>query len=187
MKNEIWFTARDTYDSELGLNWNKYKDWSKLHHLKELVSLDGSLNGLSFDPDFDSEWQFIITDKQLITPFFNSKDYLIEKTKHLIQFNFLAVIQEPDKNKASLDENFEFIGYDLVEKNGDISALTNCGGFDESFLPKDLNSLGLVTDYFRVKKIQTDLKKYNPNEEHADCYLYEVWRHKTIGRKTKTA
>ena len=29
------------------------------------------------------------------------------------------------------------VGYDLIEKGGNISALTNCGGFDESFLPKD--------------------------------------------------
>ncbi|MEL7118200.1 MAG: hypothetical protein AAFO07_02130 [Bacteroidota bacterium] len=32
----------------------------------------------------------------------------------------------------------------------------------------------------KAKKIQTDLRINNPEEHHADCYLFEVWRHKKI-------
>jgi len=189
MKSEIWYTARDTYDSDykVEFSWDKYIKWSKLTHLTELVSLDGILNGLAFEPDTDSEedWKFIVTEGHVITQFFNSLDYVLEKTKELERFNLLAVIKEPNETKSELSNNYDFIGYDLIETDGDVSALTNCGGFDESFLPKDLNEFGLVSEWAKAKKIQEDLKINNPEEHHADCFLYEVWRHRTIGRKNK--
>ena len=189
MTNNTWYTARKTYDSDHDgeFGWEKYLQWSKLTHLSELVSLDGILNGLAFEPDFASEedWKYIVTEEQRMTHFFNSLDYVVEKTKELEYFNLLAVVKEPHETKSELGSNFDFVGYELIEKGGKISALTNCGGFDESFLPKDLNEYGLVTEWERAKKIQTDLRVNNPEERHADCYLYEVWRHKTIGRKNK--
>ncbi|SFB33363.1 hypothetical protein [Algoriphagus aquimarinus] len=189
MNSEIWYTARETYDSdyEVEFSWKKYIKWSKLTHLSELVSLDGILNGLAFEPDFDSaeDWKYIVTEEQMITQFFNSLDYVVEKTKDLEYFNLLAVVREPNEAKSKLDSEFDFIGYDLIETDGDVSALTNCGGFDESFLPKDLNEFGLLTEWAKAKKIQTDLRINNPEEHHADCYLFEVWRHKIIGRKNK--
>ena len=189
MNSEIWYTARDTFDSdhEMEFSWIKYIKWSKLTHLSELVSLDGILNSLVFEPDFNSEedWKYIITAEQMITQFFSSIDYVLEKTKDFDVFNLLAVVKEPKEIKSKLSNEFDFIGYDLIETDGDISALTNCGGFDESFLPIDLNKFGLVTEWKKAKKIQKDLKANNPDEHHADCYLYEVWRHKIIGRKTK--
>ena len=103
---------------------------------------------------------------------------------YLKHYNFLAIIKEPKKEKAELETDFEFVGYDLIEKEGDISALTNCGGFDETFLPTELNEYGLISDFDKAKKIQTELPINNPAEHHANCYLYEVWRHKKIGRKT---
>jgi hypothetical protein len=186
MQPEIWYTARNCFDSstQTAFGWKKYIEWAKLTHLTELVSLDGILNDLIFEPDYDNpyEWQFVITEEQLIIPYFNNLDYVLEKTKQLKHFNLLAIVQEPNIQKATLANNFQFVGYDLIEIRGDISALSNCGGFEESFLSKDLNHLGLITDYQKARKIQTSLRKHTPNEEHADCYLYEIWRHKTIGR-----
>lgn len=188
MNSEIWYTVRDTYDSDYNseFSWEKYIKWSKLTHLAELVSLDGLLNGLSFEPDFQSEedWKYIVTEDQIVTQFFNSKDYVLDKAGDLKYFNFLAVIREPGSSKQNLVDEFEFVGYDLIEVGGDISALTNCGGFDESFSPSDLNEFGLVTDWQRARQIQKDLLANNPDEHHADCYLFEVWRHKQVGRKS---
>ncbi|WP_291870424.1 hypothetical protein [Maribacter sp.] len=188
MTDEIYYTALEIYDSQTGdeFSWEKYIKWSKLTQLKELVSLDGLLNGLAFKPDFDSkdDWNYIVTDGEMITLFFNSIDYVLGKVKGLNYFNLLAVIKEPNKEKAELETDFEFVGYDLIERGGDISALTNCGGFDETFLPTDLNEYGLISDIDKAKKIQMELPINNPAEHHADCYLYEVWRHKKIGRKT---
>ncbi len=190
MSREIWYVATDAFDAAFHAagSWEHYIQWSKLHHLAEVVSLDRCLNNNAFEVDLNSEydWQYIVTDGSMVTRFLYSFDYILEKTRKLPHFNLLAVIREPAETKAALAEEYDFIGYDLIETHGDISALTNCGGFDESFLPHDLNSFGLVTDWARAKQIQTDLLTNNPNEDHADCYLYEVWRHKTIGRKRLT-
>lgn len=189
MKSKIYYTAIEVYDSQTGneLNLEKYIEWSKLTHLKELVSLDGLLNRLVFKPDFESkdDWKYIVNDGKTSILFFNSIDYVLEKIEGLKHFNFLAVIKEPKKEKVNLNADFEFVGYDLIEKEGNISALTNCGGFDETFSPTDLNQYGLVSNFEKVKIIQTELPKNNPESHHADCYLYEIWRHKTIGRKEK--
>lgn len=188
MKPDIYYTALKTYDSsdEDGFSWKEYIAWSELVHLKELVSLDGILNRLSFTPDLDSveEWNHIITDEGMVMFFFNSLDYVLSKVKDLEFFNLLAIIKEPKSEKADLSKEYDFIGYDLIEIGGDVSALTNCGGFDETFLPIDLNAYGLISEYDKAKKIVKELPINNPDEQHTDCYLYEVWRHKIIGRKT---
>jgi hypothetical protein len=189
MNPQIWYTARQIFDPDYGVDfsWGGYIKWSKLTHLSELVSLDGLLNGLAFEPDFNSaeEWKYFVIEGQKITRFFNSFDYVMEKTTHLQYFNLLAVVKEPNETKSELSSDFDFVGYDLIETDGEISALTNCGGFDKSFLPNDLNEYGLVSEWARAKKIQTDLKLNYPKEQHANCQLFEVWRHKRIGRKNK--
>ncbi|WP_299381849.1 hypothetical protein [uncultured Lacinutrix sp.] len=188
MKQDIYYTALCTYDSENkeGFSWNDYIDWSELKHLKELVSLDGNLNSLAFSLDIDAaeEWNYFITDHDMVMFYFSSLDYVLSKTDHLERFNLLAIIKEPGKEKANLNKDYNFIGYDLIEIGGNTSALTNCGGFDETFLPNDLNSYGLVSDYDSAKQIREALPINNPDEPHVNCYLYEVWRHKTIGAKT---
>jgi len=70
---------------------------------------------------------------------------------------------------------FAFCGFDLADAF-EISALTNCGGFDETFTYKDLNAFGLLPDVASARKIQTALTANNPNEEHADCLLFAIWR-----------
>jgi hypothetical protein len=188
MKPEIYYTALKTYDADntTGFSWKEYIDWTELFHVKELVSLDGNLNRLAFVLDLDAAevWDFIISDNGMVMFYFNSLDYVLNHVKDIPFFNLLAIIKEPGKEKANLSATYDFIGYDLIEIGGDTSALTNCGGFDETFLPSDLNGYGLVSDYEKAKSIQKKLPINNPEEEHTDCYLYEVWRHKTIGRKT---
>ena len=183
-KTKIWFTSRNIYDKEYDeSSWEKYIKWSRLNQLEELVSLDGILNDLTFEPDFDTETEEIVIEENQVTQFFKSIDYVKKKSNHLDYYNLLAVIREPiRKRQTQLERDFDFIGYDLIETDGDISALTNCGGFDETFNPKEQNEYGLISDYDRAKEIQLELPKNNPNEHHADCYLFEVWRHKFIGR-----
>ncbi|WP_034058536.1 hypothetical protein [Lacinutrix jangbogonensis] len=188
MKLDIYYTALKTYDSDNknGFSWEEYKKFSEINHLKELVSLDGILNGLAFIPDLDAseEWKYMVTENGMVMFFFNNLEYVLSKVNHLEFFNLLAVIKEPTKEKADLSTTYDFIGYDLIGIGGDVSALTNCGGFDETFLPNDLNAYGLISEYDKAKKILKELPINNPEEQHADCNLYEVWRHKIIGRKT---
>jgi hypothetical protein len=187
MQSNIYYTALKHFDAETQneLNWNNYIKWSKLTQLKELVSLDGILNELIFQPELSSKYdqKHMVIDGEMLMPFFNSSAYVIEKVKGLERFNFLAIVKEPNNEKASLATDFEFVGYELLDKEGSNSALTNCGGFDEIFSPTDLNEYGLITDYYKTKKIQQELLINNPNQQHSNCFLYEVWRHKKIGRK----
>lgn len=183
---KIWFTSRNIYDREYNISsWENYIKWSRLEQLEELVSLDGSLNDLTFEPDFENEIEEIVLEETKVTQFYKSIQYVEAKSKDLDYYNLLAVVQNPLSNKQSqLERDFEFIGYDLIEINGDISALVNCGGFDETFLPKEQNKFGLISDYSRAKEVEEVLRINNPNEHHADCYLYEIWRHKFKGRNS---
>lgn len=73
-------------------------------------------------------------------------------------------------------DGFDFCGFDLAEYF-EISALTNCGGFfNDVFTYKDLNSLGLLPDFSSARKIQADLVNRYPDEEHADCLIFAIWR-----------
>jgi len=72
-------------------------------------------------------------------------------------------------------DGFDFCGFDLAD-DYKISALTNCGGFDYSFTCKNLNALGLLPDFLSARKIQATLKNKYPDEEHADCLMFAIWR-----------
>jgi hypothetical protein len=55
------YTVRGTYDKNYdhdGMSWDKYIEWARLPHLTELVSLDGMLNEVLVEPDYDntSDW-----------------------------------------------------------------------------------------------------------------------------------
>lgn len=186
MKTDIWYSARAVLDKSCdAVSWEKYIAWSKLAHISELVSLDGILNGLVFDVDMQCKetWEYLIEDDGRVTDFFNSLDYVLERVKGIKRFNLVAVIKDPvSEEKASLSDEYDFIGYELLDLSYEISALTNCGGFDESFLPSDLNQFGLINSYKRVREVQESLVLNNPEEFHADCNLFEVWRHKLIGK-----
>ncbi len=185
--DEIWYAACEPY-GPFSDNWTWFLESSRLHHVTEIASLDGILNAPCLTPNFDRSdvWENVVTDESMILDFFKSLDFVVEKTKNIAHFNLYAVIREPSKEKpkqSELDQNFTFLGYDLVETGGTISALTNCGGFDETFLPQDLNQYGLIQKYNDAKEIVENLFVNNPDEHHAACYFFEVWRHKIIGRQ----
>jgi hypothetical protein len=182
------YTARGAYDrnyDEDGMSWDKYIEWSKLIHLKELVSLDGMLNEILVEPVYDNEddWNFIHVVEQYQTGFFTSLDYVFKRLKEKSKFNLLTVVLEPDRDCQYLKmDDYEFVGYDLLDQDFSISALSNCGGFDETFLPSDLNDKGLIDDFKKAYDIKKRLLENNPEEYHADTNVIAVWRHKTIGR-----
>jgi hypothetical protein len=66
----------------------------------------------------------------------------------------------------------------LVEAEGGtgISALVNCGGFDQSFSGAELSECGLLTDYARATAVQQSLLTEYPDESHADCDLWAIWQ-----------
>lgn len=96
-----------------------------------------------------------------------------------------AIIHEPSETKSSeLNDEFEFIGYELLDKPGfAVSVVTNCWPLFDEIQPSYLNTDGLISDYLIAKTIQLNLIKNHPDESHTDCELFETWRHKKIGRK----
>ena len=185
---DYWYTATETYDKDYDSDdssWTKYIEFSKLTHLTELVSLDGMLNGVIFEPDRGEkgDWGFIIVDDLYETGLFKSLDYVIKKVKDKVRFNLLTVVKEPtEKCEDKKIPDFEFVGYDLLDIDYSTSALSNCGGFDETFLPSDLNHYGLIDTFEKAYDIRERLIKNNPEEHHADCNVFALWRHKEIGR-----
>ena len=153
-----------------------------------MVSLDYILNSVLFEPNRDSDTDFsnIVTDDLYETGFFTTLEYVLQNVNLESKFNLLAIVIKPTKNCGSIIlDNFEFAGYDLLDKCYDNSALTNCGGFDESFLPSDLNQYGLIDSYVKVVDIKNRLFENNPEEYHADTNIITVWRHQIIGRKSQ--
>src|ERR1700712_3846593 len=94
-----------------------------------------------------------------------------------------SVVVEPTedcKNIVLID--FDFMGYELLDQEYGTSALTNCGGFDETFLSSDINNVGLIDNYDKAFDIKKRLLENNPQEHHADTNVIAVWRHKIIGQ-----
>ena len=117
----FWYTARDTYSPifEDGTSWIKYIKWTRLTQLKELVSLDSILCGLSFVADYQNEkiYQYAIIDDGYTTDLFNSLDYVLKNVESQCIFNLLAVVKEPKEDcKIVLLADFDFVGYDLIDK-----------------------------------------------------------------------
>jgi len=185
----IYYTARERYGSGFDADvmaWEDYLNWSKLFQLKELVSTDLSLNEELVQPDRDNEedWKSIVQDGYYETGFYRSLDYVLRKMQPKEQFNLLAVAINPTEDcKSSKLEDFEFLGYDLLDQEYTHSALSNCGGFDETFLPSDLNQFGLISEFANAYDIQRRLLENNPEEHHADTNVIAIWRHKIIGRE----
>ena len=150
--NPIYYLCERFFTDE------SYREFSKIP-IDEIVSMDTML--------FPVEKRFLLSEEDSLTE-------PIPTNKQVLRVKFI------DDNFDQSDEDvadFDFCGYDLVDEF-EISAITNCGGFDETYTYHDLNSIGLIPTLTSARKIQIDLKKNNPNEEHADCLLFGIWRRK---------
>jgi len=107
----------------------------------------------------------------------NWKELLHIATKERRQI--IAYYKNPTESREYhvLDESFEFCGYDLSEELTMISAITNCGGmFDKAIPYKKLNAFGLIDEYSEAFAVRNLLDELYPEESHADCKVYELWR-----------
>lgn len=77
---------------------------------------------------------------------------------------------------APAPDAFNFVGYDLIEAQTRISALTNCGGFPDIFRNEELNHFGLIEGFDRALEIKRLLAALHPEETHAQCDMYAIWR-----------
>lgn len=171
------FVAKRPFDPSVGDPWDHYVAWSGLAQLREVVSLDSMLCPTVPETLTAADWEHNVhADYQVFL--FRSLDYLLERTAAEGPLNILAVLQNPkaaDLAVVSLP-GFAFAGFDVVDVHGDVSALTNCGGFDGVFVNAELSELGLLTDLGRAEEVQASLRERYPDDPHAECQVWAIWR-----------
>jgi hypothetical protein len=171
------FVAKRPFDPSAGDDWDRYVAWSGLSHLREVVSLDTILCPTVPEELTAADWEYNVhLDYQVF--FFRSLEYLRGRIMEEGRLNILAVVQNPaeaDVTGVTLP-GFAFAGFDLVDVHGDVSALTNCGGFEGVFAASELSELGLLTRLDRAQEVQASLRALYPETPHAECHVWAIWR-----------
>ena len=155
--------------------WAKYLEWAKIPNLKEVVSLDGMLCPPLIEHFNDEDWDHTVQIGERVE--FSDLPYLLKRIEGRHPRNVLLAIRNPNSRDAVEPQSaWSFVGFDLIEDLTRISALVNCGGFPESFKNEELNEFGLIASRDRAAEIQIALRTNNPNEPHAACEIYQLWR-----------
>lgn len=175
-----FFTAIERFDAANGDRWRDYCEWAKIPALREVVSLDQMLCPPVIDEYTEEDWEYV-GNAEFSFGFFRNLDYLIGRIPSGRRANVLGVYRNPVSHIDLAEEQtggrpFAFLGYDLIEDMTGISSLTNCGGFPRAFSNDELNEFGLVFSFARASEIQRVLNVEYPDESHADCELYAIWR-----------
>lgn len=152
-----------------------YINWSRLFQVEQVVSIDCMLCPRVFEYSDKEFCHYVWLGHYFV---YRDLDWLLSKLDNKTDMQILALIREPEMDCRAYvnDERLKFYGYNLLEDGTSISALTNCGGFDDVFLPSEISKFGLIEDYEKAKHIQTKLKENYPNEAHAHCALWAIWR-----------
>jgi hypothetical protein len=171
------YVAKRRFHSGDGERWTRYLVWSGLHHLREVVTLDTLLCPTVPEELTAADWEHNVhADYQ--TSYFRSLEHLRTRVNGEPGVHILAVARNP--SPADLESTalpgFRFLGFDLLDIHGDISALTNCGGFDDVFAKAELSEHGLLLGLDRAYQVQQDLRTAYPQESHARCHVWAIWR-----------
>ena len=174
---EIWYTAVKAFGPEHAEEWAKFLEFSGLSQLTRVVTLDGMLCPTVIEELDPADWDHNIQQDYRLH-YFTDLDYLLERVGPDFGAQILAVTLEPgrDCREALQDPRFRFSGFDLVDHEGGNSALVNCGGFPLAFRNDELSEYGLLTDYGRARTVQAALRQHYPDERHAQCDLWALWR-----------
>lgn len=160
------------YKAERFFPTAQYETHSKIIGREEIVSYDMILCKVVGGPDLDSATGY----------FGEVEDWrLLLKVPIKSDEQIIAYYKNPTESyeKHVLDSCFEFCGYDLSEEMTGISVITNCSGiFDKAVPYGELNKFGLLDDYNTAFYILSLMEKFYPDESHANCEVYELWRSK---------
>jgi hypothetical protein len=174
---EPLFIATERFDPSDGEKWMKYTEWANIHELAEVVSLDCMLCRHLINTPEDEDWQHIVCEDFRLDYFYHL-DYLKSRVAPIRRRNILGLYRNPDAHieVAPASGDFQFVGYDLIEEQTQISALTNCGGFPDVFRNDELNRVGLIETFGRASEVRRLLAQRYPEEPHAQCEMYALWR-----------
>ncbi len=185
---KFYYTLRAVFNKNTtkdGFSWEDYIEFNFLAHCTEIVSLDCMLNEdlVLVDINDPKTYDYLFIDGSFSTYMYSDLEFVMQNVDAKPPYNVMACVVEPTADCAKhVLKNFEFVGYDLMDKSYDMSALTNCGGTPEVFLPSEQNQFGLIADFEKAYDIKKRLFKNNPNEYHANCNVIALWRHKKLGR-----
>jgi hypothetical protein len=171
------FVAKRRFDPGAGERWARYVDWSGLAQLTELVSLDEILCPTVPETLIAADWEYNVHADYQIS-YFHSLEYLRRRVAGESRLNILGVLRNPsasDLQQVALPD-FGFVGFDLLDIHGDVSALTNCGGFEGVFAGVELSERGLLTDLERAYQVQRGLGALSPGQSHTECDVWAIWR-----------
>jgi len=171
-----WFIATEPFTPAAGQVWDRYVAWSGLTQLKEVVSLDGILCPTVLRETKDDDWPHIVNEGFALH-FFVDFDFLMNQLTGIERRNLLCVFRNPQRHpQAPSFADFRFLGYDLVDRECTISALTNCGGFPDVFANSELSPVGLLPDFARAIEAQRKLRSLHSEEPHANCNVWALFR-----------
>jgi hypothetical protein len=173
-----WYTAVESFDPTWGDNWTTYFQGAGLPQLVEVITLCGGLCPSRIKDLTPEDWEHNVpVDFVTCLP---DLDYLLTRVAGMEKTNILAVVRNPTEECAGAfeDSRFTFKGYDLIEVEGGVSALTNCGGFPLAFRSEELSNCGLIATLPRAREVQRALREHYPDNHHADCNIWALWRMK---------
>ena len=171
------FIATERFDPSDGEKWQKYCEWANIPGLVEVVSFDWLLCKHLIKEFRDEDWHHIVCEDFRLDYFYHL-DYLKERIQDVTRRNVLGLYRNPEAHITvpPAPGDFGFIGYDLIEEQTQISALTNCGGFPDVFRNDELNRFGLIDCFERACEVRRLLAERHPEEAHAGCEMYAIWR-----------
>jgi hypothetical protein len=155
--------------------WEGYIEFSGLTHVEEIVGLDCSLSPSIIDVNIEEDYKYL-PEVPLISGIYNNLEFVKSHIDENVESNLLLIYRKPSNSVESEVPGFTFLGYELIEEDTFTSAITNCGGFPESFSNSELNEFGLISEFDRASQICINLKINNPFEAHAETELYAIFR-----------
>lgn len=181
---EPWYIATTPFGPADGDKWTGYVRWSGLTQLRELVSLDGMLCAPMLDDVEDHYWDHIVAEDFMLQ-YFRDLPFLLGELAARTgagRYNLLCVVRNPEVEPEPPEPGFRLLGYDLVDARGLVSALSNCGGFPDAFANSELNAWGLLDGRERAMAVRGQLKARHPQEPHADCHAWAIFRSDRLSR-----
>lgn len=171
-----YFTAIGCFDPSDGESWESYVRLAAINGLTEVVSLDGLLCPNLVTELREEDWRHRDPEVYHLN-FFDDVGSLMPKVQGIARKNIIGIYRNPEAHIAQPPApGFYFVGYDLIEDATQISALTNCQGFPDVFNNAELNRFGLLPHFDRALEVKHLLAERHPEEAHAQCELYALWR-----------
>jgi hypothetical protein len=156
--------------------WDRYVEWAGLPQLTELVTVDGSLCERVIDAPAPEDWPHVVQ-ANFMLGFFTDLEHLLRRVGSVANRNVLCVFREPERHpEPPHPAHWRFEGYDLLDRTVGPSALSNCGGFPLAFHNRELSPNGLLPSLDRAREVQRALLHCYPDEQHADCHVWAVFR-----------